>query len=610
MKVKHRTIYMLVAILVAIVGAYLFDEWYRFSKNSDIISQEQTAIVEKYYKGIGKRANAVMKAQTNLLMLDREAVSAFEKRDREALLKICLPYLKYMHTIYPDSAVAFNFHLPDGNMFLRVQDPKRFGDNNLKARPMLRAVLEKRAPASGIEVCSKNISQRYLQPIFVNGTLTGVIEIGVDISFIANRVASISSMRNVVLMNQKTSNLLNCGKVNGFKAEYFNNSGIPLEKLFNKNSDTITRETVTHKSGEYEIIKSFDIIDFSGDTAGRMLFLNKTSGLTHWYREHIIRALLICAAGIILIIMVASRGFLDSITELEKEHDENISKLKEINLSLEDRVRREVENCRMKDQIINQQQKVADMGLMLSALAHHWRQPINAVGLYVQDLSEAYKNNELNTEYIEEFERKNMNLLNKLSDSIDRYRSFFEPSVEKTDFEVIKVFGEINEMLSAALSSSSVKLTMSCKCSDKEFDCVMLDRIPHCEFKGTRIKGFLNEFKQTLLNIIYNSIDAINERYTKEENGVKDGQINISLRVTEISITITISDNGTGIPEDIIDKVFNPFFTTKEEGKGTGIGLYMAKTVIEKYMCGSLTAKNSGKGTIMEIMLNKDNSCM
>lgn len=610
MKVKNRTIYMLVAILIVIVIAYLFDEWYRFTKNKEIINQEQTAIVEKYYKGIGKRAHAVMKAQSNLFMRDVHAVEAFEKGDREELLVLSEPYLQYMRTIFPESPITFNFHLPNGNMFLRVQNPKEFGDNNVASKPMLKAVLEKRKPAAGFEVCATSISQRFLQPIMINGQFRGVLEMGINISFIANRVASISSMRNIVVVNKNAAITLKCKNFDGQKAVYFNNSGIPMDEVFEKGTDKLISTTIKHKSAEYEVIKSFNIVSFSGETVGKMLFLHKSSGLQQWYREHIIRALLICAAGIILIVAVASRGFIDSITELEKEHDENNRKLKEINTHLEERVKKELENCRMKDQIINQQQKVADMGLMLSALAHHWRQPINAVGLYVQDLSEAYKSGELNIEYIEEFEKNNMNLLNKLSDSIDRYRSFFEPSVEKTDFEVIRIFGEINDMLSAALSSSGVKLTMSCKCDKREFDCVFLDKIPPCEFKGTHIKGFLNEFKQTMLNIIYNSIDAINERYEKEGHASKDGLIVVNLEVSENTITITITDNGTGIPEEIIDKVFNPFFTTKEEGKGTGIGLYMAKTVIEKYMCGTLIAKNSGNGTIMEIHLTKDSSCV
>ena len=140
-------------------------------------------------------------------------------------------------------------------------------------------------------------------------------------------------------------------------------------------------------------------------------------------------------------------------------------------------------------------------------------------------------------------------------------------------------------------------------------ECSILDKLPACESHATAISGFLNEFKQTLINIIYNSIDAITERYEKSEKAVRDGFITIDINVEGNDIYINIADNGTGIDQDVLDKVFNPFFTTKEQGKGTGIGLYMARTVIEKYMCGSIAAVNNGKGVTMKILLHKDANC-
>ncbi len=609
MKVKNRTIYMLAAILVLIVGTYLLDEWYRFSRNTALLRAEHSALVDRFYKGIGKRSNAVLKSEAYLMTSNADILSALKNRDRERLFSIMSPYLSSLQSLFPQSPITINFLLPDGTFFLRMHNPKKFGDNNLDARPILKSVFHTKKPAFGLETCSSTISHRFVQPLAANGEFYGVLELGIDLSFIANRVSSISDMRNIIILNQKAGQLLKCSPDGIYNPEYFNNTSIPINKIMEKGTWDITRKDIAYNGVRYEVIKEFSLIDFSGIDVGKIVFVAKTSGLEEWFNSHIIRAAVMCLIGVMLIIYVARHGFIESIAELEKEHDDAIRSLKDVNTGLEERIRKEVDNCRIKDQIINQQQKVADMGLMLSALAHHWRQPINAVGLYVQDLSEAFKSGELSAEYIEEFEKNNMNLLNKLSDSIDRYRTFFEPSVSKTRFEIVKVLSEIGDMLNASLSSAGVKLTVKCKCSKRELACSVLEKMPECEYKGTEINGFLNEFKQTLLNIIYNSIDAITERYALEEHPVRNGLITISLNVDSDTISMEITDNGIGIDENIIDKIFNPFFTTKEQGKGTGIGLYMAKTVIEKYMCGTITAKNTGSGTTIEIILSREANC-
>lgn len=606
MKVKARTIYMLAAIMVIITGCYLFDEWYRYNKHLELLRMEHISVVTKFYENIPKRTTAILKAYANLIDNDHHVTDAYAAGDRDALNKQLKPYVVLLEKSFPGSTVVLTFHTAEGRVFLRTLMPEVYGDKSTDYRPMLRTVLKTGKPLSGLEVCTKVVGQRFMVPIKRDGKIIGVIEVGADLNFIANRIAGISNIKSVITVNRDVARLLGMKTGSDGRTMYFNNSKASMNTVFSGDS---LKQSADTPDGRYEIIKGFTLYDYSGKNIGNFIFLTKAGGMQEWMQSHFINVLIICAAGLLLIIYVARKGFIESIAELETEHEKVLKELKQINAGLEERVRKEVENCRMKDQIINQQQKVADMGLMLSALAHHWRQPINAVGLYVQDLSDAYKSGELNIQYIEEFEKKNMSLLNKLSESIDKYRTFFEPSVEKESFEIIKILREIGDILSATLSTQNIKLLVSCKCPQKEFDCVFLERMPECEYGNTRITGFLNEFKQTLLNIIYNSVDAIRARYA-EENGVCDGLITVTISVDGDIIRITVTDNGTGIPDDVIDKIFNPFFTTKEAGKGTGIGLYMAKTVIEKYMCGTITAKNNGQGVTMEIVLNKNTPCV
>ncbi|KJR40200.1 ATP-binding region, ATPase-like domain protein [Candidatus Magnetoovum chiemensis] len=109
--------------------------------------------------------------------------------------------------------------------------------------------------------------------------------------------------------------------------------------------------------------------------------------------------------------------------------------------------------------------------------------------------------------------------------------------------------------------------------------------------------GYQNEFKQVILNILNNSNDAILEKRQQNIiNSDQDGLINIEISNKDANVIVAIDDNGIGIPDNILENIFEPYFTTKADDKGTGIGLYMAKTIIEKNMNGTLSAKNTASG--------------
>ena len=123
--------------------------------------------------------------------------------------------------------------------------------------------------------------------------------------------------------------------------------------------------------------------------------------------------------------------------------------------------------------------------------------------------------------------------------------------------------------------------------------------------KTYKILGYENELKQVILNLINNSKDAIVEQNEKlEKNNKFQGEINIKiLENSKESVKVNISDNGGGIPAKAIDKIFEPYFTTKGKNHGTGIGLYMSKTIIEKNMDGKLSVSNHNSGAVFEILL-------
>ena len=242
----------------------------------------------------------------------------------------------------------------------------------------------------------------------------------------------------------------------------------------------------------------------------------------------------------------------------EKEYEE---KLKELNLHLQDEIERKTMENMKQLQILQQQSKLAAMGEMIGAIAHQWRQPLNELSIRIQKLKYYFKKEKIDEEFIEEFINKNKHTIKFMSQTIDDFRNFFRIDKDKQQFEVKEAIGEVLQIQSAQLKDNHIKV----------------------ELKGEEFiyEGFKSEFQQVIMNLLSNSKDAF------EENNTQDAKIDILLKDN----IIRIEDNAGGIPKDVINRVFEPYFTTKDEGKGTGLGLYMSKMIIEDNMKGNLSVE-------------------
>jgi two-component system, NtrC family, sensor kinase len=263
---------------------------------------------------------------------------------------------------------------------------------------------------------------------------------------------------------------------------------------------------------------------------------------------------------------------------LEQKVEERTRALEEINKTLDERVQHEILIRREQEQILIQQSRFAAMGEMIGNIAHQWRQPLNALSLLLQNVIFAYETGNLDKKLMDRVSTKGNLLISNMSTTIDDFRNFFKPNRIKAPFNIGEQLSKTLQMLQASLTEHQV----SVECDIKE---------------GLNVEGFGNEFSQVLLNIINNAKDAL------EERPIINKLIRIKGYCSGNDIIIEISDNAGGIPDDIMDKVFDPYFTTKEEGKGTGIGLYMSKVIIENNMQGKLSVQNSGEGALFTITL-------
>jgi PAS domain S-box-containing protein len=250
--------------------------------------------------------------------------------------------------------------------------------------------------------------------------------------------------------------------------------------------------------------------------------------------------------------------------------------LKTLNEDLEKKVSLRTAELREKDQMLLLQSRQAAMGEMIGNISHQWRQPLNILGMQLQQLPLFYDLGQFNKELLNKNVAGSMKIIKHMSKTIDDFRNYFKPDKEKTEFNVHE-----------SINSSLLLLEGSLKNPVIDVEVVAKD--------DPIIYGFPNEFAQVILNIMNNARDVFIER------NVRNPKVNIKIYSEGMCGIVTIADNAGGIPEEIINKVFDPYFTTKGPQQGTGVGLFMSKSIIENNMGGRLHVRNIAGGAEFRI---------
>jgi signal transduction histidine kinase len=224
------------------------------------------------------------------------------------------------------------------------------------------------------------------------------------------------------------------------------------------------------------------------------------------------------------------------------------------------------EKNREKDKRLFQQSKMAEMGNMMASIIHQWKQPLNIISIQNQKLIFSYTLNKLKKEDVDSITDSTNKQIKYISQTMDVFRDFFKPNQEKVSFRLLSFFEDVKMILEKLYETQNVKLNI--------------------DVNDDNIYGYPNELKQVMINILNNSRDAILENNSLNKN------IYVSSILNDSVLTIKITDFAGGIPEDIIDKIFDPYFTTKDDNTGTGIGLDMSKEIIKKAN-GKISVKNT-----------------
>lgn len=240
------------------------------------------------------------------------------------------------------------------------------------------------------------------------------------------------------------------------------------------------------------------------------------------------------------------------------------------------------ETLKLNENIMLAQAQKASMGELISMIAHQWRQPLNNLALINQDMYVKLELGKLDDLSMYSAHEKVDGILQFMSKTIDDFRNFFMPDQPEERITIEDVLSSALNIIGQSFNNQNIKINIQ-------------------NNSQTAFLIHKNSLVQVFLNILNNA------KNTLEANSVKPAVIMISIDEIQQSLVVTICDNGGGIPENIVDKIGQPYFTTKGL-MGTGLGLYISQTIIEKYFRGTLTWYNKPEGACFVITLNIDNA--
>jgi len=234
-----------------------------------------------------------------------------------------------------------------------------------------------------------------------------------------------------------------------------------------------------------------------------------------------------------------------------------------------------------KEEIMIAQSRHAAMGEMIGMIAHQWRQPISVIAMGANNMIVDIELEDIQAESFKQQAESILYQTEYLSKTIDDFRNFFRPDKEIEEIRLEDIMQEANKIIGSSLQNNNIKFTIEHE-------------------NGLKVKTYSRELLQVYINLLKNAKEAI------MENSSENGHINVLVSDDKESVITTICDNGGGIDTAIMDSIFDPYFSTKDEKTGTGLGLYMSKTIIEKHLKGTIEVYNTQDGVCFKIAIPID----
>ncbi|MBN2896188.1 MAG: HAMP domain-containing histidine kinase [Campylobacterales bacterium] len=344
------------------------------------------------------------------------------------------------------------------------------------------------------------------------------------------------------------------------------------------------------KEGEYRLLVKVGSYEAFQPELGREA-LERAYGVTTL--DSLYQLSLAVQNDLLLLVYDASRAHIDRIGTMfagfrrklmiSVNACRGVEQIQELNEQLEERVQTSVRLMREQEKMLIGQSKLATMGEMMSMIAHQWRQPITTIGMVANNLIFDLQMSEMRSDdMIKELEVIDAQV-HHLAKTIDDFRNFFRPDKEKESFTLQEVIDDTLKILLRSFDNNGIAIMIEGN-------------------GGYTLRSYKNEMIQVLLNLFGNAKDALLE--AKSPNPC----VTVRFDEDEERIIIAVCDNGPGVDEGIADRIFEPYFSTKSEQNGTGLGLYMSNAIVQKHIGGTLDFINTYPGVCFRVLIDKKSS--
>ncbi len=605
-----KYLYLLFLFVIVQSFAWYTINVYTNSKIENLKKQELITIKTQYnaiLKTFENLANTVFNGYIN----KAEIIKNIEDKNRDELYKQLAPHYSYLKSL---NFEQIHFHNSKNISFLRMHKPTMFGDDLTNFRYSIDYVNRTKKTISGLEMGRVVPGFRFVYPIFSKSTKVdskhihlGSVEASFSVGAFSKSLKELYGVRTNFIIDK---NLVKSEVFKSLSKDYMksieSDSYMTLKQSIDskilKNlktlemlyDDKLKKEieanlllnkffSITVEVNNFhKIITFLPVDDIKKNHVGYFVMYRDSEKLKIFEKEIIDR--FIVAFIIIIGFFFILYRELKNKDSLKKEIHEKTKKLQEttvvleeqtteleeINHNLEDRIKKEVDKNTKQERELFQQSKQAALGDMIGNIAHQWRQPLSAISTSASGMQLTYQMNALKDDDFISYTNAIIKNANYLSQTINDFKDFIKSEKKITRFDLSVTVKKCISIVNSSINN--LNLNIQTNYEDNIF-----------------VNNYDNELQQAIINIFNNAKDALKENISNSEDRI----IFIETFKEDKKAIITIKDTAGGICEDIIEKIFEPYFTTKHQSQGTGLGLYMTHQIIVNSMKGSLNVENT-----------------
>lgn len=581
------------------------------SKKEQILDASQTLVKTQYntiYNGFDSLAQTVFKGYINKESI-LKAVANGNKEELYSLLEEDYTYLREV------DFEQIHFHTPYNHSLLRMHKPDRFGDDLTNVRYSINYVNTFLRPIIGLEMGRVVPGFRYVYPLFDEKKQhIGSVETSFSVQSFAKKVEKVYDVHTHFLIHKAVFNY----KIFDSYKEYYSKS---IESddfiLLNRNANNATKtEEIYLKSlfqnslkhqiddkmkqyamfslavnlktptmNKYKIATFLPLQNIEKKYIGYYVVYQDSRALSKLEKEFY-NGVLIFTLINLLIVFLMHKSYMNktilqqAVEDKTKKLNEKNSELQELNHSLEDTIQAEVEKIKEQELKLFEAEKMAQMGEMISNIAHQWRQPLNTISICASGVKLSYEIEINSPEYSCTYMDTILKSTQYLSSTIDVFRDFINQKQEYKEIVLQEVLQNVLAIIYDSLKNNHITV----KTNFDTYESIIIKTIP-------------KELTQVIINILSNAKEILKYR------NIKQPWINIEIKKDNEYILISIEDNAGGIEDAQISKIFDPYFTTKHKSVGTGLGLYISKKIVQESLQGEVFVKNSVEGAKFFIKL-------